>query len=352
MSDVMADNQGSTPGTEGRMLSRARRQALSHGGKAGLAQSQNAKPAMRGHVRPPAPAPVQARVESAVRPANPSPVISSPTNSSPVKAAGDTNNRSNDRSNTEDYDCTHSAEANTLEAVCALVETEPQSLGASASGVRELCRARRQARSSQGKSAQELRSKNGSARRNGQQPNKLTGREAAQARRETLCVNGRGKSPMCRPAGRVRPTSPAPVKVEQGNTLSGNLITGTQVEGTSKVTGIEGGSCRAITGTEYIGAEQYGALCASTPAPAPAKVGVGSTSRGQRVTGTELGSSKQVTGDDHGACKNVTGSEYLSSEQFVSFCGSKSTPGPAKVGVSATSTGQRVSGSDVGRSSK
>ena len=354
MSDV---NQSSTPGTEGRMLSRARRQALSHGGKAGLAQSQNAKPAVRGHVRPPvpargtSPAPVQARVESAARPASPSPVSLSPANSLPIKAAGDADNRSNERRSNEDYDCTHSAEANTLEAVCALVETEPQALGASASGVRELCRARRQARSSQGKSAQELRNKNGSARRNGQ-PTKLSGREAAQARRETLCVNGRSNSPMCRPTGRVRPISPAPVKVEQGNTLSGNLITGTQVESTSKITGIEGGSCRAITGTEYLGAEHYGALCASTPAPAPAKVGVGSTSRGQRVTGTELGSSKQVTGDDHGACQSVTGDEYLSSEQFVSFCGTKSTPGPAKVGVSATSTGQRVSGSDVGRSSK
>ena len=105
MSDVK-DNQGSTSGTEGRTLSRARRQALSQGGKAGLGQTQNAKPAVRGHVRPPvpargtSPAPIQARVESAVRPATPSPVSSSPTNSSPVKAASD--NRSNERPNTED----------------------------------------------------------------------------------------------------------------------------------------------------------------------------------------------------------------------------------------------------------
>ena len=273
MSDVMADNQGSTPGTEGRMLSRARRQALSHGGKAGLGQTHSAKPGVGGHVRPPvparggSPAPVQARVESAARPASPSPVSLPPANSSPTKSVSANDSRTNDRRSNDDGDCAHSAEANTLEAVCALVETDPHALGESASSVRELCRARRQARSSQGKSAQEMRSKNGSARRNGQQPNKLTGREAAQARRETLCVNGRGNSPACRPAGRVRATSPAPIKVEQGNTLSGNLITGTQVEGTIKITGIEGGSCRAITGTEYIGAEQYGALCTSTPAP-------------------------------------------------------------------------------------
>lgn len=355
MSDVKADNQGSVPGTEGRMLSRARRQALSQGGKAALAQTKNAKPPVRGHVRPSAPAPVQARVESAARAASPSPVNVSPANSSPVNAAGDSNRsnaaRNNDARNNEDCDCTHSAEATTLEAVCTLVEAEPQALGASASSVRELCRARRHARSSQGKSVQE-RSKNNAARRNGQQPNKLSGRAAAQARREMLCLNGRGNSPACRPAGRVRSTAAAPLKVEQGNTLSGNLITGTQVERTGKVTGVEGGSCRAITGTEYIGAEQYGALCAATPPPAPAKVGVGSTSRGQRVTGTELGSSALVTGDDHGTCKSVTGSEYLSSEQFESFCGSKAAPSPAKVGFSITSTGQRISGSEVGRSSK
>ena len=347
MSDMKADTTGSTPsGTEGRMLSRARRQAMSRGGKAAVAQTQGAKPPMR--VSPQAQAarrvPPQAQVESAARPAAPTPVA--PASPPPAPSAYD------DRSDKEDCGCTHTPEESTLEAVCAIVEAEPAALGAGADSVRQLCRARRQARSSQGKSAQEQRSKNGAARRNGQPANNLTGRAAAQARRETLCVNGRGNSPMCGPAGRVRPTLPVPVKVEQSNTLSGNLITGTQVERTSKITGIEGGSCRAITGTEYIGAEQYGALCASTPAPSPAKVGVGSTSRGQRVTGTELGNSKQVTGDDHGACKSVTGSEYLSTEQFESFCGSKTSPGPAKLGVSATSGGQRVSGSDVGRSSK
>ena len=332
MSDVKADTTGSAP-TEGRTLSRARRQALSRGGKAGVAQTQSAKPAMHG--------PVQARVESAARPASPSPASSSTASSS-----------NDERRSNEDCGCAQPAESSTLEAVCALVEAEPSALGASAASVRQLCQARRQARSSQGKSAQEQRGKNGAARRNGQQPNTLSGRAAAQARRETLCLNGRGDSPACRPAGRVRAPLAAPAKVEEGSTLRGNLVTGTQVERSGKVTGIEAGSCRAITGTEYIGAEQYGALCAATPAAAPAKVSSGSTSRGQRVSGTEVGRSVQVTGDERGACKSVTGNEYLSSEQFESFCGSKSTPSPAKVGVSATYAGQRVSGSEVGRSSK
>jgi hypothetical protein len=348
MSDVKADTTGSAP-TEGRTLSRARRQALSRGGKAGVAQTQSAKPAMRGPVqaRVESAAPVQARVESAARPPSPLPASASPANALPARSSND-----DSRSRNEDCDCTHTTEANTLEAVCALVEAEPSALGARASSVRQLCQARRRERSSQGKPAQESRGGNSAARRNGQQSNPLSGRSAAQARRETLCLNGRGDSPVCRPAGRMRASLAVPAKVEQGNTLSGNLVTGTQVERTSKVTGIENGSCRAITGTEYIGAEQYGELCAATPTAAPAKVGSGSTSRGQRVSGTEVGRSVQVTGDERGACKSVTGSEYLSSEQFESFCGSKSTPSPAKVGVSATYAGQRVSGTEVGRSSK
>ncbi|MHB8247390.1 MAG: CsoS2 family carboxysome shell protein [Acidithiobacillus sp.] len=180
----------------------------------------------------------------------------------------------------------------------------------------------------------------------------LSGRDAARARREEMCQQGRGDQPACRPSGRVRPQPATPAKVEQGTTLSGTTVTGTQVERSVKVTGVEPGSCRAITGTEYIGAEQYGELCAAIPEPAPAKVSVGSTSRGQRVSGVELGRSVKVTGDEHGACRTVTGTEYLSAEKFASFCATRPVPAPAKVGVAATQAGQRVSGTEVGRSAR
>ncbi len=324
MSDAKVENKGSAPnGANGRMLSRARRQAMSQGGKAGLGQVRKAVAS--------AVAPV--RVESAAPP--------SPSN--------------DDNRSAGDYGCTHATERQTLEAVCALVEAEPTTLGASASSVRQLCQERRRNLSSQGKSAMGQSGKSDSVRRNGIKANAgngLSGRAAAQARREELCQYGRGDNPACRPTGRVRTTSAAPAKVEEGSTLRGNLITGTQVERSSKVTGIEAGSCRAITGTEYIGAEQYGELCATTPEPAPAKVSVGSTSRGQRISGTEVGRSVKVTGDEHGACKTVTGIEYLSAEKFESFCGNKPMPAPAKVGVTATQAGQSVSGTEVGRSAK
>ena len=318
MSDAKTGNQDSSAsGDAGRMLSRARRQAMSRGGKTGAGQLPKAKPEARS-VMPP-------RMESAA-------LVSSVDDSA------------------ADCGCTHTDEAQTLEAVCTLIEAE----GSGTPSVRQLCQERRRTLSSLGKPAKGQRTNSGSAGRNSStnSRNGLTGRAAAQARREELCLNGRGDSPACRPSGRVRSSIEAPAKVEEGSTLRGNLVTGTQVERSSKVTGIESGSCRMITGTEYIGAEQYAELCATAPAPAAAKVGSGSTSRGQRVSGTEVGRSVQVTGDEHGACKHVTGNEYISSEQFESFCASKPAPSPAKAGVSATYAGQRVSGSEVGRSSK
>ena len=179
-----------------------------------------------------------------------------------------------------------------------------------------------------------------------------SGRDAARARREERCQQGRGDQPACRPSGRVRQKLATPTKVEQGTTLSGTTVTGTQVERSAKVTGIEAGSCRAITGTEYIGVEQYSELCTDIPEPAPPKVSVNSTSRGQRISGAEVGRSVKVTGDEHGACKTVTGTEYLSAEKFETFCATKPVPAPAKVGLAATQAGQRVSGAKVGRSAR
>ncbi len=359
MSNAMAENQGSVPsGTAGRMLSRARRQALSHGGKSGTGQVA-AKPQ---------PARVKPGSDARSTASATAPVYSAPANNSPPPSNGDAQGKasvagsrmSEATEKTDTCGCKNTPAQQTLEAICALVDAEPSAVGSSASSVRQLCQSRRQALSSQGKLAIKPNGKNGSARRNSggsrmvnSVMNGLSGRAAAQARREELCVNGRGDSPVCRPSGRVRSTAAVtPVKVEEGNTLRGNLITGTQVERNNKITGIEAGSCRAITGTEYIGTEQYETLCATTPSAAPAKVGVGSTSRSQRVSGTQVGRSTQVTGDEYGACKNVTGNEYLNAEQFESLCASKPAPSPAKVGMFATRAGHSVSGTEVGRSLK
>ena len=186
-----------------------------------------------------------------------------------------------------------------------------------------------------------------------------TGRQVAMQRRKVRALSGRGtakssakSSAKPRPSGRMkaRLEIPAPPKVEEGHTLSGQPVTGTMVERTKKVTGNEPGSCREITGTEYIGAELFERQCTTRPDPAPSKVGVSTTTREHKVTGTEIGRSKHVTGDELGACRGITGTEYLAVERYDEFCETTPAPAPQKVGVAATPKGKAVTGTQVGRS--
>lgn len=183
-----------------------------------------------------------------------------------------------------------------------------------------------------------------------------TGRQVAMQRRLVQSLTGRTAAAATggRPSGRVRArqTTPAPAKVEEGHTLSGRPVTGTMVERSKKVTGNEPGSCRAITGTEYIGTEQFDTLCQTRPESGPAKVGVSSTVREHKVTGTEVGRSARVTGDEIGACRGITGTEYLAAERFDEFCATRPAPAPAKVGASQTATGKTITGTQVGASDK
>ena len=332
MSDAKLENKDSAPdGTDGRMLSRARRQAMSRGGMAGIGQMPKAKPQMSGPKSMPAPKPE-------VRTAMPVVRTAVPTRLEPTAPANPT---------TGDGGFTHAAGQQTLEAVCALVEADPSS----APNVRQLCQERRRALSSRGKPAQgNSPMGQGGVRLNDNKTsaeNGLSGRAAARARREELCRNGSGDDPACRPTGRVRTASAAPAKTEQGSTLRGSLITGTLVERSSKMTGVAG-SCRAITGTEYIGAEQYGEFCATTPPPSPAKVGSSSTGHGQRVSGTELGRSTKVTGDEPGACLKLTGSQYYQPDLSGSVCQGSGVP--HKVSVMSTVRERPVTGTDVAAS--
>ncbi|TNF58632.1 MAG: carboxysome shell protein, partial [Burkholderiales bacterium] len=178
-----------------------------------------------------------------------------------------------------------------------------------------------------------------------------TGRQVAMQRRLVQSVAGKtgASADSARPSGRMRARNvePAPAKVEEGHTLSGGAVTGTMVERSKKVTGNEPGSCRAITGTEYIGSEQFDNLCKSRPEAGPAKVGVTNTLREHKVTGTEVGRSTRVTGDEVGACRGITGTEYLSVERYDEFCASRPAPAPAKIGISNTAKGKSVSGTQV-----
>ncbi|QNG26278.1 CsoS2 family carboxysome shell protein [Synechococcus sp. HK01-R] len=188
----------------------------------------------------------------------------------------------------------------------------------------------------------------------------LTSRELAQQVRELRAKAGaRNKQS----AGVTRPSGPnrhgskqaaaadAHWKVGESQTTGGQTVTGTQANRSVKTTGNEASTCRSITGTEYLGAEVFQTFCQSAPAvTTPAKVRVTATSHGNRVTGNEVGRSEKVTGDEPGTCKSVTGTEYISANQSAAYCGG-STPSPRKVGHSLTQQGRPVSGVMVGRSS-
>ncbi len=183
-----------------------------------------------------------------------------------------------------------------------------------------------------------------------------TGHQVSRQHRLVQSLTGRtsDQSEASRPSGRVRPgkIGVAPPKVEEGHTLSGQGVTGTMVERSKKVTGNEPGSCRAVTGTEYIGAEQFDTLCSARPVAAPAKVGVSHTIGERRVTGTEVGRASNVTGDEPGNCRGITGTEYLAAERYDEMCPSRPAAPPAKVSVADTSKGKVVTGTSVTRSEK
>jgi len=184
-----------------------------------------------------------------------------------------------------------------------------------------------------------------------------TGRQIAMRHRRVQSLAGRAglsNSATSRPSGRVkaRDDKQVPIKVEEGHTLSGQTVTGTMVERSIKVTGNEPGSCRSITGTEYIGTEQFQTICGVRAEPGVSKVEMSRTLREQRITGIALGRSTKATGDEAGVCHPVTGTEYLSAERFQQFCGTRPAPSPEKVALVSTDKGMIVSGSLVDRPRK
>jgi hypothetical protein len=134
--------------------------------------------------------------------------------------------------------------------------------------------------------------------------------------------------------------------VGRSQTLGGQAVSGVMVGRSEKVTGDEPGSGRQLTGDQYLGAE------APAAGRAPTKVSSLNTLRGTGITGTHVGRGQNVTGDEPGSCRNITGDEYIGSQQFEAFCGTKPAPEAAKVGFSVTNRNLVVSGTRTGRSEK
>jgi hypothetical protein len=218
--------------------------------------------------------------------------------------------------------------------------------------------ARRQAQSARGKAGVSANGMTPAQTARAANP-QLSGRELAQALRSQRSRNGNAGQKKAEPSGRMRPAKPsvgaaqdASWKVGAGETAHGQIMTGTQVGRSRKVTGDEPSTCRAVTGTEYMGADIFREFCQAEPGKGPRKVGVSPTGRGNRVTGNEVGRAGKVTGDEPGTCKRVTGTEYVGAGQSETFCSKPAEAGPAKVTAAETRKGRTVTGNNVGRSDK
>ncbi len=157
------------------------------------------------------------------------------------------------------------------------------------------------------------------------------------------------------PGRHRKPQEPAedqPWKVGVTETASGQAVTGTMVDRVAEVTGNEASTCRTVTGTEYMGADVFQSYCKAEPKAGFNRVSVTTTGSGNPVSGISVSRSAKVTGNEPGTCKAVTGTEYVSSEQANAFCASKAPTKPAKITLAETAKGKTVSGSNVGRSSK
>ncbi len=223
---------------------------------------------------------------------------------------------------------------------------------------RAIVLARREAQSKHGKTAGKQPASAASVARQGDPD--LTSRELSQRVRELRSksgATGKQRSGPSRPCGPDRngskkaASADAHWKVGVSETISGQVVTGTQANRSVKTTGNEASTCRSVTGTQYLGSEVFETFCQSNPSPSHSpKVAVTNTTHGNKVTGNEVGRSEKVTGNEPGTCKTLTGTEYISANQLNQYCG-ESTQSPNKVGQSLTLDGRKVSGAMVGRSS-
>jgi hypothetical protein len=115
------------------------------------------------------------------------------------------------------------------------------------------------------------------------------------------------------------------------STESGLAITGSAVGRSQRVTGDETGSCRGITGTQYLAPARLQGDCGGSAAASAngttridpvtgAKVTTAQSWTGQRITGVDIEYNKNVTGDAPGTCSSITGTQYQGPGSAHGWC--------------------------------
>jgi len=118
-------------------------------------------------------------------------------------------------------------------------------------------------------------------------------------------------------------SKPAPQdqKVGSSNTFQGKSVTGTMTGRSGNVTGDEPGTCKTVTGTPYAGAEQYKSYCNSEQTTeVSARTRKARTVSGASMTGIQPGIGGSMTGDAKGECEPVSGTPYVGADQFANAC--------------------------------
>lgn len=174
-------------------------------------------------------------------------------------------------------------------------------------------------------------------------------RDIAKTIRAERCSKGKQGCVPAESAGAIRQAKKkngsVPQKVGETKTLSGQSVSGTQVgQGRGVMTGAETGQCQLVSGTEYLGQEEFAGTCSTQPVAAPAKVTQTQTTRGQIVSGNEVGRSEKVSGDEVGQCSSVTGTEYIPADQSKMFCGTEDATPSAQSSFSVMSQPSRQDG--------
>ncbi|MFO8154916.1 MAG: CsoS2 family carboxysome shell protein [Thiohalospira sp.] len=209
-------------------------------------------------------------------------------------------------------------------------------------------RARREAMSKQGKNGIEAH-RNGlsSAQMLKQKNPEISSREIARNVRAMRSARGaRAESKSSASTG--RPSAPTG---KQRQSRRHRDMTGTKVHHSDQTTGDEYGLCQSVTGTEYFSSEVFDEFCQGEPPQVPRKVENSSTYTGHNITTSgNVVRSEKVTGDDRGGCQNVTGTEYVGREDYEELCQTRPEPGHAKVSFSQTTRGMIVSGAKPSRS--
>lgn len=119
-------------------------------------------------------------------------------------------------------------------------------------------------------------------------------------------------------------------KVSQSQTHRGTVISGPRSSRSEKVSGNEKGTCRAVTGTPYAGFEQYEKFCSPEQQQETRRVApLRPSGAGREISGMQPGiKGNRLTGAGEGACQSISGTPYLAATEVKEVCGAV----PAKPG--------------------